>query len=169
MPALGFQSQHVSPVLVGAKPFTMRRPRIDHKDPRVGDALHLFKNWRQPDMEKFATARCVMRVTLKFAEQGLLHVNGKGLDSAAPPVFASVGHAILEAADHPNGPAGWNALHRLALWDGFDTWADLVKWHRSYDKPASREGQVIVRELIGMAGVTPEPGTVGALFAGGGQ
>lgn len=163
MPALGFKDQHVNAVLVGAKPFTLRKSRKDGKDPRAGDSLHLFKGWRTPAMLKFATARCAMRVTLEFDHRGLAKVHHRGLEMTSPPVFVSVGQALLDAAELDAATAQ-DALTRLAEWDGFATWDDLYAFHVG-NEPGARTkhdggghlvGPVIRRELIGLMAVTPE-------------
>ena len=152
MPALGFMDQHVPNVLDGSKPFTMRKPRKDGCDPRVGDALHLFRDWRKPTMRKFATATCVMRTTLWFDHRGIAKVQHDGLAERAPFVFVSVGQAIVQAGD-PSAANQELALHQLAKWDGFTSWNDLWAFHQSYGGlDANGHAQ---RRLIGIGHVEP--------------
>lgn len=152
MPAIGFMAQHVPSVLDGSKPFTMRKPRKDGRDPKVGDDLHLFENWRTPAMRKFATAACVMRTTLWFDHRGIAKVQHDGLAEGAPFVFVSVGQAIVQAGD-PEAVNQELALHRLATWDGFSSWTDLWAFHQSYGK-LDANGHAM-RRLIGLGNVQP--------------
>ena len=154
MPALGFKREFVASVVDGSKPFTMRKPRKDGCDARVGDPLHLFQDWRQPTMAKFATATCVMRTRLWFDHRGLAKVQHEGLAQDAPIIFARVGQAIVQAGD-PQALNQELALHQLAKWDGFTSWDDLWAFHEGYGK--LDDNGLAHRILFGLGGVKPWP------------
>jgi hypothetical protein len=58
MPALNFQTQFAPKVLAGLKPFTLRAPRQDGRDPKMGDRLYLFTAMRTKQCKKFAEKTC---------------------------------------------------------------------------------------------------------------
>lgn len=159
MGQLSFQPRHVAGVLNGSKPFTLRKVRRDGHCPKVGTALHLFTNHRQPNMAKIGTTTCAMRVTLWFDERGIAKVQHDGMDTAGPPILAHVAQAIVDAGslDVKVQELG---LHRLAVWDGFASWSELVAWHVG-NAGVDANGHCL-RRLIGFGTVTPDPDYVSA-------
>lgn len=155
MPALGFQQRHVAAVLDGSKPFTMRKVRKNGQCPRVGDALHLFENWRTPDMRKFATATTALRMTVWFDERGMAKVQHDGFAPDAARIHVDVGDAIVRTGDS-SLKVRELALHQLAIWDGFASWSDLWAWH-SANGPLDANGHAL-RRLIGLGNVQPVAG-----------
>lgn len=166
MPAIGFKSDFVPAILAGLKPLTMRRGRRGGGDPRVGDPLYLFENWRTPQMRKFATATCYLRLAVRFTPTGLVDVKYRGLHASSPPIMVSVGTAVAEASGIPGSDQCKAALQRLAEWDGMASWEAVYEFHLDGDRAKGRRakyGSAVDRELIGFAGVVAVPGTTPAL------
>ena len=67
MPALNFQSQFAPPILAGKKPFTLRAPRKDGRDPKTGQPLYLFTAMRTKQCRKFAEKPCRFAVTISLS------------------------------------------------------------------------------------------------------
>lgn len=163
MPGLGFQDKHAPAIVRGDKPFTLRKRRKDGREAALGARLFMFTGWRTAACRKFATARVVMRGTLAFNATGIVSALHLVVDDVAPPVFSEIRADMERAARYPNGPATPGRLLRLAVWDGFPSW--LAAWDFHVQQGVNMDG-VAVREIIGFAGVTPEPGTTGDLLEG---
>ena len=67
MPALNFQTQFAAPILAGRKPFTLRAPRKDGRDPKAGQPLYMFTAMRTKKCKKFAEKPCRFAVTIKLS------------------------------------------------------------------------------------------------------
>ena len=72
MPALNFQTQFAAPILAGKKPFTLRAPRKDGRDPKSGQPLYLFTAMRTKQCKKFAEKPCRFAVTIKLYWENIL-------------------------------------------------------------------------------------------------
>ena len=67
MPAINFKSQFTAQILSGKKPFTLRAPRKDGRDPQAGQALYLFTAMRTKQCRKIAEKPCRLAVTVKLS------------------------------------------------------------------------------------------------------
>lgn len=67
MPALNFQTQFAPKILAGQKPFTLRAPRKDGRDPKAGQTLFLFTAMRTKQCRKIAEKPCRFSVTVYLA------------------------------------------------------------------------------------------------------
>jgi hypothetical protein len=58
MPLLGFKPYLVPLIQSGAKPFTLRLPRLDGRDPKVHQTLYLYTGLRTRECRKIGEVRC---------------------------------------------------------------------------------------------------------------
>lgn len=153
MAGLGFQTQHAGPVVRGEKPITMRKPRADGSNPKLGDPLYLFLHWRTPKVARFATATCVMRGLLTFNAQGVFMVSpgGLDLDPAAPARVKEVALALTYLGHSPHGTKADKLRLQLAQWDGFDSFAAMWDFHQRMGTDADGWAD---RYVFGLGGVT---------------
>lgn len=135
---LRFAARFREPILSGAKPFTLRGGAA--RNYALGDQLELCPD-RGP---AFATAQCVFRASVVFAAAGIARVlDPKHLADGdrLARIFAQAEQGMPQAGDY---------LNRIALLDGFPSWADFHAWH--LDHGQSVEGRC-TREVIGWSGV----------------
>lgn len=59
MPQLGFKDRFGDDVESGAKETSIRLPRADRRDPKVGDVLYLFVGLRTKNCRRLGTAECI--------------------------------------------------------------------------------------------------------------
>lgn len=151
MVAYSFERRHHDNILLGAKPFTLRQTG-KKRHARVGEEVQMRDGRTGP---KFAIAECAFRARVLFAERGvvrLLAVEATPRGERIHRLFAQAEQGMPQAADH---------LEKLAHADGFDTWADLVRWHAEQGPPD--ENGLLSREVIGWSTVVavstgnPEP------------
>lgn len=158
MAGLGFQTQHAGPVVRGEKPITMRKPRADGADPKLGDPLYLFLHWRTPQVAKFATARCVMRGLLMFNAQGQF-ARAPGsleIEPAAPKTVHDVVLAVQGLVVAPHGTKADKLRLQLAKWDGFELYAAMWDFHQRMGH--LNDDGYAVRYVYGLGGVSVEEG-----------
>lgn len=151
MVAYSFERRHHDDILLGAKPFTIRQLG-KKRHARIGEEIQ-FRDGRTGP--KFAVADCVFRARILFAERGLvrlLNVNMLDAGDLTWRVFTAAEQGSPQAAEH---------LEKLAKLDGFDTWADLYRWHA--EQGGADENGLLDREVIGWASAlalstgNPEP------------
>lgn len=162
MPAINFKAEYAAKILEGSKPFTLRKRRVDYRDPApLGSELALYTGMRTKSCHKFAVARCAMRAAVAFNHGGILLVeNVQRVGDAAGNLaqgstLEEVMRTLAQAQGYPNGPGTPERLERLASWDGFASWADMWAFHEAYGLD---DDGVAVRELIGFAHVTATTG-----------
>lgn len=163
MAGLGFQTKHARPIATGAKPITMRKPRADGSDPKLGDPLYLFLNWRTPQVVKFATARCVMRGLLMFNAQGQFARAPGSLDiePSAPKSVQAVVLAVQGLVVAPHGTKADRLRLQLAQWDGFDSYAAMWDFHHRMGH--LNDDGYAVRYVYGLGAVSVEDAFSGLL------
>ena len=162
MPAINFKAEYAPKILNGSKPFTLRKRRADFRDPAPeGSRLSLFTGMRTKSCTKFASAVCALRGTIAFNASGLVlarfdDFDERGLvDEHATDhervTLATVIATMTNAHGYPNGPRAAEQRERIAVWDGFSSWADMWAFHEAYGVNADG---VALRELIGFGHVT---------------
>lgn len=110
MPILSFQKNLIPKVLDGSKPFTLRHPRKDRRDPRPGQTLYMATGTRTSDYKLHATKTCEWRYEIKML-YGWLAID-------------SPDSMMLVIPDH---------LEIFARLDGFDDYEAFCKFHGLYD------------------------------------
>ena len=105
MPALNFQTQCAAPILAGKKPFTLRAPRKDGRDPKSGQPLYLFTAMRTKQCKKFAEKPCRFATTICL-----------GWRSVSIP---TIGQLVTE-----------RELELFSRLDGFENYAAFCAFHK---------------------------------------
>lgn len=139
MSALNFKADFEAPILAGTKILTMRKERIDHRDPApVGKPLSLYTGMRQPSCRLILATTSIFRCGLWFDRDGprsFRHLHRGDLCQQA----VLIGNTLFVDGHQA-------ALEALALADGFPDWAALWAFH-SAEGPL--ENGSVYREVIG--------------------
>lgn len=161
MPAINFKAEYAAKILEGSKPFTLRKRRVDYRDPApMRSTIALYTGMRTKSCRHFASATCAMRGLVRFTAAGLtgadpLLVMTAQAGARDGMVLEQVKSTVLALLEFPNGPRAAEQRERLASWDGFASWADMWAFHEAYGLD---DDGVAVRELIGFAHVTATTG-----------
>jgi len=127
MPALNFKTKFAPAILAGKKPFTLREPRKDGRDPKLGEPLYLFTAMRTKQCRKFAEKPCRFAVTISL---GWREVTIGGLKTLRE----------------------WKELDTFSQLDGFKNYAEFCLFHQvkfgMTDKPMKLIAWVTKQELI---------------------
>lgn len=122
MPALNFKKQFPELILAGKKPFTLRAPRKDGRNPKVGDTLYLFTGMRTKSCDQFATELCRFTCDAFVTNGGIYIPELLGSDDATLSFRAESTFARLDGFDnivafykfHLAGDAGAKDLKLIA-------------------------------------------------------
>lgn len=137
MVAYSFEKRHHDNILSGDKPFILRQAgKMRHA--RVGETVQLR------DGPVFATGLCVFRATVMF--------DARSLKRALYLIHAPEGErlATLFYAAEDAAPQAARHREKVAVMDGFGSWADMAAWHAQQGQKAE-EGEMMRREVIGFA------------------
>ncbi len=109
MPTLNFQKQFAPLVESGKKRQTIRAYRKDGRDPKVGNTLYLYTGQRTKACRKLGEAKCKSAVPFRIW-------------------WGFHQWVVMRTEDYALRRLSGESANRLAVANGFEDWADMVRW-----------------------------------------
>lgn len=88
MPALNFRKEYAKAVENGTKCQTVRAPRNDGRDIKVGDTIYLYVGMRTKNCRRLGVAKCTRRRWLDLPDRTRAYLDGEPLSGPAATAFA---------------------------------------------------------------------------------